>query len=62
MTKKAALSKAADAAQMMHVALGLYGEKSSQYEGAVEATRSSFLVARAHGATDADLRALKGSA
>lgn len=62
MSKQKALSTAADAVQMVHVAFNLYGEKSSQYRGAIEALRSTFLVARAHGATDADLRALNGGA
>ena len=61
MTKQDALSKAADAVQMMHVALGLYGETSAEFEGAAKAAESTIQVARAYGATDSDLRQLDGA-
>lgn len=61
MTKDEALAKAADAVQMMHVAHNLYGEGTEEFDGATEAARSTFLVARAHGATDDDLWSLRGT-
>ncbi|MGW7296110.1 hypothetical protein ACWGIB_27455 [Streptomyces xiamenensis] len=56
MSKKHALDRAADAVGVMSQAIHDYGEHSPEAQGAVDAARDTFLVARAHGATDDDLR------
>ena len=57
MDKATALQKATDAVTVLSVAVSTYGDGSPEANGACEAVRDSFVVARAHGATDDDLRA-----
>lgn len=57
MDKTEALARAADAVTVLALAIDSYGQHSPEAESAKTAARETFLVARAHGATDADLRA-----
>lgn len=57
MTKEAALSKATDAVTVMAQVVGDYGTGTPEEASAVEAVRDTFILARALGATDDDLRA-----
>lgn len=57
MNKNEALSKAADAVSVMSQAIHDYGQQSPEAQGATDAVRDTFVVARAYGATDDDLRA-----
>lgn len=57
MDKTAALAKATDAVTVFSLAIQTYGDGSTEANGARDAVRETFLVARDHGATDDDLRA-----
>lgn len=59
MNKATALKKATDAVTVFSLAVNTYGDGSPEANGAREAVRDSFVVARAHGATDDDLRATR---
>jgi hypothetical protein len=57
MDKICALQKATDAVAVLSLAIHDYGEGTPEATGAADAVRDTFLVARAHGATDDELRA-----
>ena len=57
MDKTTALEKATDAVTVLSQAIHDYGTGTPEATGAENAARDTFLVARAYGATDDDLRA-----
>lgn len=57
MDKNTALAQASDAVTVFSLVVNTYGDGSPEANGAKDAVRDSFLIARDHGATDDDLRA-----
>ncbi|MER7794862.1 hypothetical protein [Streptomyces sp. NPDC097640] len=57
MDKATALRQATDAVTVFAQVVTDYGQGSPEAASAEEGVRRTFLVARAHGATDGDLRA-----
>lgn len=56
MDKPTALGRATDAVTVLSRVVDSYGTGTPEEAGAVEGVRDAFTVARAHGATDDDLR------